>query len=184
MICDFKGAFSGLRQFSATESFLKLTKNVFYFTLNSFSWYLNLRIFKYLILRISGSIVFSFIQFAFIACEIHDCQNILKLICRPVAFTSYKAFLKNKKTSRISLPPWVSCMIFEGKYLSCYILLHDRTSFSTTFCAWIFWKNTSVIIHKLTKFCIWLPLLFEMLGNRCTVIEQFHLHDKKFKTKI
>ena len=31
-------------------------------------------------------------------------QNILKLSCRPLAFNSYKAFLKYKKRSGTSLP--------------------------------------------------------------------------------
>ena len=31
----FKGSFSGLRQFLATESALKMTKNVFYFILKA-----------------------------------------------------------------------------------------------------------------------------------------------------
>ena len=37
----FKGAISGLRQFLATESLLKMMKNVFYFKLFSFSRYLS-----------------------------------------------------------------------------------------------------------------------------------------------
>ena len=50
-------------------------------------------------------------------------SNILKLSCTPIAFTSYKVFLKkNKKRSETSLsasfPAW-----FLKKYLSCYILL-------------------------------------------------------------
>ena len=32
----------------------------------------------------------------FIVCEVESYQNISKLSCRPLAFTSYKAFLKNK----------------------------------------------------------------------------------------
>ena len=34
------------------------------------------------------------IQFVFIICQVEGYQNILKLSCRPLAFTSYKAFLK------------------------------------------------------------------------------------------
>ena len=44
------------------------------------------------------------LQFVFIVCRVEDYQNILKLSCRQLAFTSYKAFLKNKKRSRTSLP--------------------------------------------------------------------------------
>ena len=44
-LCDFKGALSGLRQFLATESPLKMTKNHFYFTLKAL---FVLKIFKFL----------------------------------------------------------------------------------------------------------------------------------------
>ena len=46
---------------------------------------------------ISGSIVECFIQFVFVAYQVDDYRNILKLSCRALAFTSYKAFRKNKK---------------------------------------------------------------------------------------
>ena len=49
-------------------------------------------------------------------------KNILKLSCRPLAFTSYKAFLKNKKRSRSSLPTSF-----------CYILLTGQISLSGCF---------------------------------------------------
>ena len=47
--------------------------------------------------QISGSITDSFIQFAFIVCQIEGYRNMLKLSCRPIVFTSYKDFLKSKK---------------------------------------------------------------------------------------
>ena len=40
----------------------------------------------------------------FIVCQVQDYQNISKQSYRPPAFTSYKAFLKNKKRSGTSLP--------------------------------------------------------------------------------
>ena len=40
----------------------------------------------------------------FIVCQADDYQNILKLGCIQLAFTSYEAFLKNKKRSGTSLP--------------------------------------------------------------------------------
>ena len=43
------------------------------------------------------------IQFIFIACQVQGYRNILKLSCRPLAFTSFKAFLKNKKRSGTSV---------------------------------------------------------------------------------
>ena len=41
----------------------------------------------------------SLIQFVFIICQFEGYLKIMKLTCRPLAFTSYKAFLKNKKRS-------------------------------------------------------------------------------------
>ena len=35
--------------------------------------------------------------FCFIVCQVQDYQNILKLSFRPLAFTSYKAFLKKQR---------------------------------------------------------------------------------------
>ena len=53
---------------------------------------------------ISGSIIQSFIQFVFIACQVKCYRDILKLSSRPLAVNSYKAFLKNKKRSGTSFP--------------------------------------------------------------------------------
>ena len=41
-----------------------------------------------------GSLVKCFIQFVLIVYQVEDYRNILKLTCRPLAFTSNKAFLK------------------------------------------------------------------------------------------
>ena len=38
--------------------------------------------------HISGSIALIFIQFAFIVCQVEGYRNILKVSCRPLAFTS------------------------------------------------------------------------------------------------
>ena len=56
--------------------------------------------------HISGSMVsFSLlIQFIFIVCRFEGYQNILQPSCRPLALALYKAFLKNKKSSRTSPP--------------------------------------------------------------------------------
>ena len=43
-------------------------------------------------------------QFVFILCEVEGYRNILKLSCKPIAFTSYKAFLKNKRRPGTSFP--------------------------------------------------------------------------------
>ena len=63
-------------------------------------------------------------------CLVEGYRNILKLSCRPLAFTSYKAFLKNKKRSGTCAPSLIFCMIFEEKYFSRYILLTDQISLS------------------------------------------------------
>ena len=54
--------------------------------------------------KIPRSIGLSFIQLVFIVWQVEGYRNILKLSCRPLAFTSNKAFLKNKKRSGTSLP--------------------------------------------------------------------------------
>ena len=59
--------------------------------------------------------------------KIEDFQNILKLSCKPLDFTSYKAFSKNKNRFRSSLPASFSVR-FLKKCFSCYILLTDQIS--------------------------------------------------------
>ena len=53
--------------------------------------------------------------------QVEGYRNILKLSCRPLAFTSYKAFLKNKKRSGTSLP--------------------------ASFSAWFLMKNISLVLN-------------------------------------
>ena len=72
----------------------------------------------------SGSIFLKFIQFIFIPCQVEECQNVLKLSGRPFAFTSYKAFLKNKKKSGTSLLALFSALILK-KNPSLAILLAE-----------------------------------------------------------
>ena len=48
--------------------------------------------------HISGSIFYSFIQLVFMVCHVEDYQNIFTLRCKPLTFTSYKVFLKNKRS--------------------------------------------------------------------------------------
>ena len=47
-------------------------------------------------------------QFVFIVSQVQGYPDILKPSCRPLAFTSYKYFLKNKKMSGTSFPALVS----------------------------------------------------------------------------
>ena len=44
------------------------------------------------------------LKFVFIVYQIEGYRHMLKLSCRPVTFTSFKAFLQNKKRSGASLP--------------------------------------------------------------------------------
>ena len=76
---------------------------------------------------------------------IEDYQKWLKLSCRPFAFISYKAFLKNKKRSETSLCI-IFCMNLRRKI---FLLLYS-----------IIWPD----------FNIWLLLVREMLCNMCSKI--------------
>ena len=58
--------------------------------------------------HISESISKRLVQFVYIVFQVGGYQNILKLNCRPLAFTSYKTFLKNKRgLELVSLPHFV-----------------------------------------------------------------------------
>ena len=54
-------------------------------------------------------------QFVYIVCQVENCQNILKLSCRPLAFISHKAFLKNKKKPGTSLPTSFCFILLTGQ---------------------------------------------------------------------
>ena len=55
--------------------------------------------------HISGSIVFKKVLYSlFLLYNNMFKRNMFKLSCRPLVFTSYKAFLKNKERSGISFP--------------------------------------------------------------------------------
>ena len=56
------------------------------------------------------------IYFVFIACQVEDYRNWLKLSCRSLAFTSYKGFLKNKKRFGTSFPASFSAWSLKQKY--------------------------------------------------------------------
>ena len=53
--------------------------------------------------HISGTITWSFTQFFFIGCQVEGYGNILKLSCRPLAFTSCDAFFKTKTKRGLEL---------------------------------------------------------------------------------
>ena len=107
-------------------------------------------------------------------CQVDDYRRWLKLSCRPLAFTSNKAFLKNKKRSGTSL--------------------HASLS------AWFWKKNISVVIfYYLTKFQCLVVFASWYIGqyvycncfdvktvevNLIFLMKPFLLHDQKVKTKI
>ena len=89
-------------------------------------------------------------QFGFIVCRVEGYQNILKLSCRRLGFTSYKTFLKNKKEVWNQSPCLDFCMIFDEEYFSCYILLteqfHCLVAFTSRdigeYCCFSAWPNS------------------------------------------
>ena len=60
-------------------------------------------------------------------CQVEDYGNILKLSSRPLAFTSYKAFSKNKKRSGTSLPASFSAWFLKKNIF--IIIFYDLTKF-------------------------------------------------------
>ena len=69
--------------------------------------------------HMSGSIVWSVVQSVFILCQTKGYLSVLKLSCGAFTFTSYKAFLKNKKKSGKSLPVNVLHDLWRNIFL-CY----------------------------------------------------------------
>ena len=57
----------------------------------------------------------SFVQFIFVVCQVGGCQNISKLIRRPLAFISYKAFLKKRALKLVSLLHFQFLLDFSRK---------------------------------------------------------------------
>ena len=86
-----------------------------------------------------------FVQFVVIEWQVEDYQSILKLSCRPLAFTSNKSFLLNKKVYGTS--PLISFLHY-------------------------FWRKIFLLLCFITwpNLIIWLPLLREILGNMCIVV--------------
>ena len=87
-------------------------------------------------------------QFDFIVCLVEVYWNILKLSCRPLTFTLYKAFLKNKKRSWTIIPASFSARLSKKLFLLFYA---------------INWWN----------FFAWLPLFLEIVSNMCIVVVWF-----------
>ena len=89
--------------------------------------------------------ILKFYTVFFIVCQVEDYRNILKLSFRPLAFTSHKGFLKNKKRS--------------------------VTSFSASFSARFLNKNISLVIwYHVNKFHFLVASTScDILGTRCIV---------------
>ena len=56
--------------------------------------------------HVTWSIHKGFIQFVFIVCQVKGSQNILKLSCRSLAFTSYKSFFEKPKEVLLYYVDW------------------------------------------------------------------------------
>ena len=97
----------------------------------------------------------SFIYFVFVW-PVEDYRNWSKLSCRPLAFNSNKAFLRNKKRSGTNVPASFSAWFWQKNPFSCYILLPDQ------------------------NFNVWLPLPPEVLDNMCSNSLLTRLWHKKF----
>ena len=84
----------------------------------------------------------------FIACQVEDYGNILKLSSRPLISTLYKAFLKTKRGLQLVYLPH---------------FLHDFRRKTFLLLYFINWPN----------FIVWLLLLREVLTNMCIAIVSF-----------
>ena len=95
--------------------------------------------------HISRSIVKSFIQLTFIVQQVEGYQNLLELSCRPLGFTSYQVFSK----------------IIRG--LELVFLPHFSRNF---------WRKILLLLYSINwlNFTVWLPLIWEILGNMCFAI--------------
>ena len=64
------------------------------------------------------------LKFGFIACQVDEYQKILKLSCRTLTFTSYKAISKNEKRSGTSLSASIFAWVLK-KNISLVIFYHS-----------------------------------------------------------
>ena len=135
-----KGKLSCLRQFLGTEHSLKIMKNTFlsfhfksFFVLKIFQFLfwivghirkwldkktkVNFKVYDHSFLQIlsisldqQAEVLYSlFLLYV----SVEDDQNILKLRCWPLTFDSFKAFLKNKKSSGASLAALFSVSLLK-----------------------------------------------------------------------
>ena len=117
-------------------------------------------------------------QFVLIICQVEDYRNILKLSYRPLAFTSYKVFLKNKKRSWISLPVLFSALFLEKNIsivIFCYLTkFHCLVPFTC-------WNIGPYMYCNCLLTRLW-RLYFEI--NLAFLIKPLFPHDQNIKTKV
>ena len=109
--------------------------------------------------------------------QVEDCQNMLKLSCRPLAFISYKAFLKNKKrpgTSLLVLFSWW----FLKKNISCLTFYYlTRFNWLVAFTSWDFVQYVYCNCLLSRSWC-------HKFWNLIFQIKPFFLYDQKGQTKL
>ena len=70
-------------------------------------------------------------QFVFIVCQVEGHRDILKLSCKHLLFLPHMKFFKKIKGGlELVSHALFFCIIFEGNYFSCYILVIDQVSLS------------------------------------------------------
>ena len=83
--------------------------------------------------------------------QVEGYQYILKLSCRPLDFTTYKAFLRRERgLELVSLPHFLRN--FEKKYFSSYILLTYQVSLS---CCLYFVRYCHCLLSRLWRHKTW-----------------------------
>ena len=68
--------------------------------------------------------------------QVEDSRNKLKLTCRPLAFTSYEAFLKSKKMSGTNLPVSFSAWFLKKTITLVMLYYLTKSSYLAAFALW------------------------------------------------
>ena len=101
-----------------------------------------------------------------------------------------KAILKSSYRVQQKSPCFISCMIFEEKYFSGYILLTDQISLSGCLYFVRYWAILCIVIQYLLQYmCIvsvcWPGCdIIDFEIRLLFIIKPFFLHDQNVKTKI
>ena len=101
----------------------------------------------------------------------------MKLSYKTLAFTSSKAFLKNRKGSGTSISAFF-CKIFQEKYFCCYILLPDQISVSGCLYFVRYWAICvlKLFVHQCDIILFEIKLIY--------LNKTFFQHDQKVYAKI